>query len=116
MLHFREFGNLLARSQAHVGLFPVRAIPGKPAAAAEFAARGGSPDIFHFHLEQLFDRLANMRLVGVHGHFEAERSLFVLLSDTLFRDQRTADDLIVIHYASASESFFAADWLRNTCS
>src|SRR5581483_11238087 len=109
MSDLRVLRHLFAGFQPYVGLFPVRAVTGEAAAAAQLADDVHSANLGHLHAEQLLDRGLDFGLVGLRGYLEAQRALLVLLRYAFFGDDGPLQYLINVHYAapffvSASES------------
>src|SRR5579862_8004575 len=109
-LHFREFGDLLASHELHVGFLPVRAVTGESSAAAQLAFESRGSDFFHFYVEQFLDRLLHHDLVGVFRHLEAKSSVVILGCDAFFGDERPHQSIVNGHYFSASALCLGADF------
>src|SRR5438270_7940408 len=97
VLNLSVLGHLLAHFEPHVGLLPIRAVTGEPAAAAELAHIVFRPDVVNLDFEKRLDSGLDLRLIGVCRHFEAERPLFVLLLNALLGDDRPFDDVVYGH-------------------
>src|SRR5260370_20752403 len=113
-LDLLNVGDFLARLQLHVGLLPVRAVPGETAAPPQFAFERRGAHFIHLDLEQLLHRGLDLRLVGVGVYLEAQRTLVVFLGDALLGDERALNYFIEVHFASASENLRAAASLIST--
>src|SRR4051794_20473415 len=102
-----EDRDLVARSHLHDRLLPrARAAGGQPAALRLGLHRGGA-DLDDAHVEELLDRLADLRLVRVR--VDAERVLVVRREHVaLLADDRADDDLARVHGYAASPSVSSA--------
>ena len=69
----------------------------------------------HFHLEQLLHRLLDFSLVGVGADLKHQRLGAFLHRHGFFRDDGADEDFVIVHCASASDSFLAAASLTSTC-
>src|SRR5687768_9904010 len=115
MLDLRVLRHLLARLQADICLLPVRSVAGETSAAPKLAEVVDGLYIRHFHAEYLLDCGFDLGFVRVRGYFEAQGVGFVLPGHGLFRDDGTANYIVNVHTASASESFRAAASDIRTC-
>src|SRR5260370_16190046 len=113
-LNLRKVGDFLPRLQLHVGLLPVRAVPGETAAPPQFAFERRGAHFIHLDLEQLLHRGLDLRLVGLGVYLEAQRTLVVFLGDALLGDERALNYFIEVHFAGVSGTFRAAASLIST--
>src|SRR5580698_9516457 len=93
---------LLTGLQANIRLLPVRLESGELAPAALLAEHVGSANIEHLHLEERLDCLLHFGLGRLGSHIEYQRPLGLLHLQTLFGNQRAADNFIECrHYATS---------------
>src|SRR5450759_618418 len=113
-LNLRKVGDFLPRLQLHVGLFPVRAVPGETPAPPQLAVERRGTHFVHLDLEQLLHRGLDLRLVGFQVYLEAQRTLVIFFEDALLGHERALNHFIEVHLASASENLRAAASLIST--
>src|ERR1700676_2911241 len=87
--HFFAFG------QFYVSLLPVAAEAHVLSPAAHLAVKNCGAHIGHFHFEDLLHRFLDLRLGRLRRHFKNHRVLRFLHAQTLFRNDRAANHLIV---------------------
>src|ERR1035438_4155685 len=107
-LNLREVGDFLPRLQLHVGLLPVRTVPGESAPPPQFAVERRGTHFVHLDLEQLLHRGLDLRLVGFRVYLETQRTLGIFLEHALLCHQWALYHFIEVHLASASENLRAA--------
>src|SRR5690606_13625995 len=109
---FEDFDRLAVFRQLHNGLFPVAPPSAVTAEPLHFPADVHRVHLFHFHSEDLFHRLLDLRLVGLGIHFE---DVFLLGHQIrrFFGDHRTADDVArVFHRPHTSSTRATASRVR----
>src|SRR5580698_10102508 len=116
VLNLRVLGHLLALLQRHVRLFPIRTVAGESSPAPQLAHLVGGPNAVHFHLEQLLHRRLHHHLIGFRRHLETQRALVFFLGDAFLGHHRSFNTFVDGHFASASESCFAASSNTRTLS
>src|SRR4051812_31360488 len=107
-LDLRVLRHLLACLQADICLLPVRPVTGEATATAKLTKVIDSLHVRHLHTEHLLDRRFDLSLIRVRRDFKTKRACFVLSDNCFFRHDRTANYVVNVHTASASESFRAA--------
>src|SRR5437016_4386102 len=107
-----KVGGFLARLESHISLAPVSAFAFEFAHALHLSANVEEANLFDFHVEELLDGVLDLDLVGLRVDLERNDVRCVAEDGALLRHQRPADDLIRVHFSSASVSRCSADWLR----
>src|SRR5436853_7534252 len=98
--------------EPHIGLAPVAAFSFELAHALHFSADVEQANLFDFHVEELLYSVLDLNLVRLRIDFERNDVRRLAKDRALLRHQRPADDLIRVHFSSASVSRCNADWLR----
>src|SRR5215469_1831847 len=99
----RVLRHLLAATQPHVRLLPIRAVAGELSPSPLFARIGRRAYRMHFHLENRLHRFLDFRLGRLWSHLEHQRVLVLLDRETFFGNHRTANDLVcALHYATSA--------------
>src|SRR6185437_8432473 len=99
----------LAFGQGDDGLLHVRALTHPAAEALGLALHVDRVDLDHVHLEQVLDRLGDLRLGGVRG--DAEHDLVVLRQHRrLLGDHRRQNGVVMARGGHQAASFPLASW------
>src|SRR5579872_1149066 len=93
----RVLHHLFARRQLDVGFLPVAPMPFGLAASPQLAVINRRAHLVDFHVERRLHSLFDLRFGGLARHFEYSRLLRFFHAETLFRDDRPANDFVRLH-------------------
>src|SRR5713101_6746727 len=91
----RELEHFFAFGQLYISLFPVAAIAFGLPAAAHFSVEICGTHSGYFHLENLLHGFLDLRLGSLGGNFEYHGAVNFFYAQSLFRNDRAANNLIV---------------------
>src|SRR4051812_13176644 len=105
---FEELRDLLAVSEPHVGLLPVRTPPREAALPLYFAVGHGCPDALDLRAEQLLDRLLDFDLVRAGCHLEHDRPPVFAQDRGLLGDEGAPNHVGELHASTSCSRSTAA--------
>lgn len=87
----------IIRMEHHKGLFPCLGMNKMPAPTPRFAFHMGRADIPNLYIINFFNRLPNLKFVGLRIHFKSINISNIGKMNTLFRNHRPNYNAVFLH-------------------